>query len=80
MEKTVMLMLAVIGLILTMPILGVLAGMCSGWVVGLFFTDIVIGFLSRIGVDTAGLAVWQVGGALGFLCGFLKTSIHQSKG
>lgn len=63
------------GLVFLVPILGVLFGAFSGWVVGLFFTDTILGFLARLGVDTDGLAVWQVGAAMGFLGGFLKTSV-----
>lgn len=70
---------AVLGLMVLMPVLGVLFGAFSGWAVSLFFNDTVLGFLARIGVDTNGLALWQVGAAMGFLGGFLKTSFHQSK-
>lgn len=63
------------GLVFLVPILGVLFGAFSGWVVGLFFTDTILGFLARLGADTDGLAVWQVGAAMGFLGGFLKTSV-----
>ena len=78
MEKIIGGMMAIAILIFGMPLLGVLFGAFSGWVVGLFFTDTVIGFLGRLGVETAGLEVWQVGAAMGFLGGFLKTSIHRS--
>jgi hypothetical protein len=64
-------------LILTMPMLGVLFGMFSGWVVGLFFEDMIVGFLRRLGADTAGLRLWQIGGAMGFFGGFLKTSVSS---
>lgn len=59
------------------PTIGVVSGALCGWIVGVFFTDTVIGFLSRIGVDTDGLAVWEVGAALGFLGGFFKSVIKK---
>jgi hypothetical protein len=66
-------------LVLVMPMLGVLFGAFSGWVVGLFFSETILGFLARVGVDVDGLALWQVGAAMGFLGGFLKTSITRQK-
>jgi hypothetical protein len=60
------------------PLCGVLIGAFMGWVVGLFFGDTILSFLARVGVDTAGLAVWQVGAAMGFLGSFLRTSVSKS--
>lgn len=60
------------------PVIGVLFGAFAGWVVGLFFGDTILSFLTRVGVDTAGLAVWQVGAAMGFLGSFLRTNISKS--
>ena len=65
--------LAIVILLFTAPLLGVLGGAFGGWVVGIFFTDLIIGTLARFGVDTAGLAVWHLGAFLGFVCGFFKT-------
>ncbi len=65
------------GLIFITPILGVLAGMLSGWVVGLFWSDMILGFLARCGMHISGLEVWQLGGAMGFLGGFLKTKVES---
>jgi hypothetical protein len=73
------LLAAFCGLVFIMPLLGVLFGAFSGWVVGLFFADTILGFLARLGAHTDGLAVWQVGAAMGFFGGFLKTSVSQSK-
>lgn len=70
--------LAVIILAFFFCILGVIGGIVSGWIVGLFFTDLIIGFIGRFGVDTVGLEVWHVGGALGFLGSFFK-SVHTNK-
>lgn len=64
-------------LVFTVPILFVFLGALSGWVAGLVFEDMIMGFLSRIGVNTAGLTMWQLGGALGFIGSFFKTSISQ---
>lgn len=73
--------LAAVGLtlvmILVIPILGSFFGALSGWAVSLVWNDAIIGFLSRIGVDTNGLTLWQVGAAMGFLGGFLKTTVHK---
>lgn len=57
------------------PLIGVLAGAFSGWIVGLFFSDVILWFLTKVGVDTAGLEVWHVGVALGFLGSFFRPSI-----
>ena len=64
---------ALILLIFFAPLLGVLIGAFSGWVVGLFFTDLIIGMLGRFHVDVAGLAVWHLGAFLGFVGSFFKT-------
>lgn len=66
-----------LALIFVSPILGVLVGAGAGWVVGLVFEDAIIGFLNRLGVETAGLTMWQVGASLGFIGGYLKTTVHQ---
>lgn len=67
----------VMGLIVVMPVMGVLFGAFAGWIVGLFFTPTILDFLRRLGVDTAGLQVWQIGAAMGFFGGFLKTSVTK---
>lgn len=77
MTKFVGLLMAFAGLVFVMPLVGVLFGAFAGWVVGLFFAETVLGFLARIGVNTAGLAMWEVGAAMGFLGGYLKTSIKS---
>lgn len=60
-------------IILFLGIFGVLCGIVGGWIVGLFFTDLIIGFIGRFGVNTIGLEVWHVGGALGFIGAFFKS-------
>jgi hypothetical protein len=64
---------AVIAVAFFITLFGVLGGIVVGWVVGLFFTDLIVGFISRFGVNTVGLEVWQIGGALGFIGAFFKT-------
>lgn len=59
------------------PVLGTLFGAFAGWLVGIFFGDTILDFLSRVGVRTDGLSMWQAGAALGFIGGYLKTTIHQ---
>ena len=61
----------VLGLILLMPLLGALGGALCGWVVGWFFSETVLTFMAALGVK--GLAMWQVGLALGFVGGFFKS-------
>lgn len=78
MEKIVLGVFTVVALIFFAPVLGVIFGAFSGWVVGLFFSGTVLGFLGRLGVDVNGLQLWQVGAAMGFLGGFLKTNVSKS--
>lgn len=72
--------LAAIGLVLlvfVLVILGTFFGGVAGWIVGLFFTDIIMDTLNRIGVDTMGMSMWQLGATLGFVSGFFKTTKVQ---
>ena len=72
--------LAAIGLVLlvfVLVILGSLSGGIAGWIVGLFFADIIMDTLNRIGVDTMGMSMWQLGTTLGFVSGFFKTTKVQ---
>jgi hypothetical protein len=50
------------------PLLGSLFGAFGGWVVGLFFSDTILGILAQLGIK--GVAMWQVGLFLGFVGGF----------
>lgn len=63
----------IIALVLFLGIFGVLGGIVSGWIVGLFFTDLIIGTIGRTGLDVAGLEVWHIGGTLGFIGAFFKS-------
>lgn len=64
---------------LLFPLIGSLVGAFAGWVVGLFFEDTILSTLARFGVDTGGLAMWQLGCTLGFIGGFFKTSVSKSE-
>ncbi len=57
------------------PVLMTLLGAFGGWVVGLFFSETILGFLEQIGIT--GVKMWEVGASLGFLGGFFR-SIHFS--
>lgn len=59
------------------PIISCFLGAFAGWTVGLVFEQEIIGFLTRCGVQTEGLKMWQLGAALGFIGGYLKTTVHQ---
>lgn len=60
-------------------ILTTLFGAIAGWIVGLVFTDTILGTLSRFGVDIVDLTMWQLGATLGFVGGFFKTAKVRSK-
>jgi hypothetical protein len=71
----------VFGLILMVisPILGAFFGALAGWCVSLVWEVEILDFMRRVGVDTDGLTLWQTGAAMGFLGGFLKTSVYQKE-
>ena len=62
----------VIALVIVRVILGTFFGGVAGWIVGPFFTDTIMQTLNRIGVDTMGMTMWQLGATLGFVSGFFK--------
>lgn len=61
-------------LVIVMVILGTFFGGVAGWIVGLFFTDTIMQTLNRIGIDTMGMTMWQLGATLGFVSGFFKSA------
>ena len=54
------------------PMLGALAGGVSGWIVGIFFGDAILGVLAAAGIK--GIGMWQLGVTLGFIGGFFSSS------
>lgn len=64
---------AAIAMVLFGGLLYTVGGIVAGWIVGLFFEDMIFSVIARTGFDTAGLALWQLGGALGFVGGFFKS-------
>ena len=72
--------LGLVMLIIVMVILGTFFGGVAGWIVGLFFTDTIMQTLNRIGVDTMGMTMWQLGATLGFVSGFFKSTKVQKNG
>ena len=72
--------LGLVMLIILMVILSTFFGGVAGWIVGLFFTDIIMNTLNRIGVDTMGMSMWQLGATLGFVSGFFKSTKVQKNG
>jgi len=67
-----------VGLLLLAPLIGVLFGALSGWVVGWFFSETILAFFAALGVK--GLAMWQIGAALGFVSGFLRPKVFSNNG
>lgn len=59
--------------------LATIMGAAIGWVVGLFFSDVILGFLSRIGMDVDGIHLWEVGAALGFIGSFIKSTYNGNR-
>lgn len=64
--------IGLVGLVFFAVVLGTLMGAVAGWIVGLFFSNTILGTLSRFGVDVAGLAMWQLGATLAFVGSFFK--------
>lgn len=60
-------------LIFFAPVLGVLLGAFSGWVVGLFFGNTILGVAASLGLQ--GFSMWQLGASLGFVGGFFR--VHR---
>ena len=64
--------LGLVIMVLIFVLFGTLFGGIIGWIVGLFFSDPIMNTLERIGVDTVGMTMWQLGATLGFISGFLR--------
>lgn len=54
-------------------ILSTLMGTLAGWVVGLFFSETILGILGQMGIRN--ISMWQFGAFMGFVGGFLKTKV-----
>lgn len=67
-------------LIIVMVILGTFFGGVAGWIVGLFFTETIMVTLSRFGIETFDLTMWELGATLGFVSGFFKSTKVQKNG
>ncbi len=79
MEKFVTAMggaLVVIGAIFVLIPLGTLAGAGVGWLVGLFFSDSILGVANAMGIH--GITMWQFGAFMGFVGSFLKTKVDAT--
>ena len=70
----------VVSMVIFMVIMGTLFGGVAGWIVGMFFTDTIMQTLNRVGVDTMGMTMWQLGATLGFISGFFKSTKVQKNG
>jgi len=79
MEKLLATIALGVTLAFVVPIVFVFFGALSGWVAGLVFEEEILGFLTRIGVQTEGLTMWQFGAALGFIGSFFKPNLASSK-
>lgn len=66
--------IAVVALLFFVVVLGTAMGAVAGFIVGLFFEETILGTLARFGVNTAGLAMWQLGATLAFVGSFFKAT------
>ena len=62
-----------VGMPLALFVLNVFIGAVSGWIVGLFFGNTILGILEQIGIN--GFSMWQIGAFLGFISGFFRKMI-----
>lgn len=60
-------------------ILNTLLGIVSGWAVGLFFDQSIKQALTGFGFNVAGVEMWQIGAALGFVGGFFKSNLSTKE-
>jgi hypothetical protein len=66
-------LVALVLIFITFPLVGVLFGAFSGWVVGWFFRETMAEFFGAFGLGS--LSPWQIGAMLGFSGGFFKSSL-----
>lgn len=74
--------LTAIGAIVLVPLLlfvaclvGTIFGAIGGWVVGIFFSETILGILAQLGVS--GVSMWQLGAFLGFVGSFFRTRVSK---
>ena len=83
-EEKLDIFLKVMGALILVPLiffgtvlLGTLGGICVGWVVGLFFSNTILGIFSQLGIHD--VSMWQVGAFLGFVGPFFRTVVSSKK-
>lgn len=60
-------------LVLVAILLGTLMGALAGWVVGLFFSETILGIFAVLGLK--GFTLWQIGAFLGFTGSFVRSTL-----
>ncbi len=76
MEKVVLALGAVVLVAVVLfaaVLLGTVFGALGGWVVGLFFSETMLGIFAALGIK--GFAMWQIGAFLGFVGAFFKANV-----
>lgn len=58
-------------------ILGTAFGALAGWVVGIFFSETILGILGQLGIHN--ITMWQFGAFMGFIGGYMKTKVSSSE-
>lgn len=69
----------IVAVVFLVACLNTIMGAFAGWVVGLFFSNSILGTLARFGVDVADLQMWQLGAMLGFVGSSFKSSPRLEK-
>lgn len=75
--EVIVLQLQMVGLFMIFGILTTFMGAFSGWFIGLFFGETILGILSSLGIT--GFSMWQIGAFLGFVGGFFRTTVTAKK-
>lgn len=68
--KILFALIALIGFICLLPLIGTLIGAFTGWIVGIFWPTTFGAVLAHFGLSA--FAPYQIGAALGFVGGFFK--------
>lgn len=64
------------GAVFLSVILSAFLGGVAGWIVGLFFSDMILNILGQLGVHN--VSMFQFGVFMGFVGGFLRTKVANS--